>query len=137
MAQKLKKSKYPKWIFFLEKKLINFSCTYQHLSFCKIFKKFVEPIQSYEDMLFSGPKWLICPEQYFFGTNHYCYFQLPIGYFHCVKSKKILKANPELWGCTVIGPNGPFAPNKSFFENYLYHCHVQNLKNVFPADSEL
>ena len=30
------------------------------------FKKFLEPIQSYEDVPFSGPKWLTCPEQLFF-----------------------------------------------------------------------
>ena len=30
-------------------------------------KKFLEPIQSYEDMPFSGLKWPICPEQNFFG----------------------------------------------------------------------
>ena len=31
----------------------------------KIFKKFLEPIQSYEDKPFLGPKWSICPEQIF------------------------------------------------------------------------
>ena len=35
-------------------------------SFCKILKKFLEPIQSYEDVPFLGPKWHICPEQFFF-----------------------------------------------------------------------
>ena len=38
----------------------------------------------------------ICPEQNFFGTNHYYYFHLPIGPFHCAKFKKILTADPEL-----------------------------------------
>ena len=48
-------------------------------------------------MPFSGPKWPICPEQTFFGTNHYYYFRLPIGPFHCAKfQKKILTADPEL-----------------------------------------
>ena len=37
----------------------------------------------------------ICPEQIFFGTNHYYYFHLPIGPFHCAKFKKILTADPE------------------------------------------
>ena len=37
-----------------------------NFSFCKIFKKFSEPIQSYEDVPFSRPDWLICPEQNFF-----------------------------------------------------------------------
>ena len=51
--------------FFLEKQLIKFSCTYWPLLFCKILKKFLESIQSYEDVPFSGPKWPICNEQFF------------------------------------------------------------------------
>ena len=31
----------------------------------------------------------------FFGTNHYYYFNLPIGPFHCGTFKKILTADPE------------------------------------------
>ena len=88
---------------FLEKQLIKFSCTYWPLSFCKILKKFLGLIQSYEDVPFSGPKWPICPEQNFFGTNHYYYFHLPIGPFHCAKFKKILTVDPELWGCAIFG----------------------------------
>ena len=30
-------------------------------------KKLLEPIQSYEDGPFLGPKWSVCPEQVFFG----------------------------------------------------------------------
>ena len=59
-------------------------------------KEILEPIQSYEDVPFLGPKWPICPEQFFFCTNHYYYFNLPIGSFHCAKFKKILTADPEL-----------------------------------------
>ena len=54
----------PKWFicpkqnfFFGKKLLISFSSTYWPLSFCKIFKKFLEPIQSYKDVPFSGPKY--------------------------------------------------------------------------------
>ena len=43
-------------------------------------KKLLEPIQSYEDKLFSRPKWSICPEQFFLGTDHYVH--LPTGHFH-------------------------------------------------------
>ena len=59
-------------------------------------KKFSGLIQSYEDVPFSGPKWPISPEQTFFGTNHCYYFHLPVGPFHCAKSKKVLTADPEL-----------------------------------------
>ena len=65
-------------------------------SFRKVLKKFLEAFQSYEDMAFSGRKWPICSEQNFFGTNHYYYFHLPIGPFHCAKFNKILTADPEL-----------------------------------------
>ena len=60
------------------------------------FKKFLGPIQSYEDVPFSGPKWAIGHEQNLFGTNHYYYFHLPTGPFRCTKFKKILTADPEL-----------------------------------------
>ena len=47
-------------------------------------------------MPFSGPKWVICHEQNFFGINHYDYFCPPVGPFHCAKFKNILTADPEL-----------------------------------------
>ena len=89
---------------FLEKTTNKFLCTYWPLSFCKIFKKFLGLIQSYEDVPFLGPKWSICHEQNFFVTNHYYYFHLPIGPFYCAKFKKILTADPELWGYLIFGP---------------------------------
>ena len=67
-----------------------------NFSFCKIFKKISELIQSYNDVPFSGPEWPICPEQIFLSTNHFHYFHLPIDTFHCVKSKKMLPVDPEL-----------------------------------------
>ena len=99
-----KKSNYPKLIFFSKKQLIKFSSTYSAFSFCKILKRFFQPIQSYEDVSFSSQKWPICHEQCFFDTNLYYYFHLPIGLFHCAKFKKILKVDPELWRCSISGP---------------------------------
>ena len=111
---KATKLKLPKNLF-LEKRLIKFSCTYWPLSFWKIWKKkFLEPIQSYEDVPFLAPKWPICHEQIFFGTNHYHYFHLPIDPFHCAKFKKILTADPELWGCTIFGPKMVHLPQIFF-----------------------
>ena len=101
--------------FFLEKQLIKFSCTYQPLSFCKILKKFLEPNQSYEDVPFSGPKWPICPEQNFFGINHYYCFHLPTGPFHCAKFKKNLTVDTELWGCTNLVSKMVHLPQTNFF----------------------
>ena len=80
-------------------------------------KKFLEPIQSYEDVLFSTPKWPICPEEIFFGTNRY-YFHLHIGPFHCGEFKKnsysiskVMRMR-HFWAQT-----GPYAPplKKNFF----------------------
>ena len=75
--------------FFLEKQVITFSCPYQPLSFCKIFKKFFEQILRYEDVPFSGQNSPFVLNNFFFRTNHYYYFYLPISPFHCAKFKKI------------------------------------------------
>ena len=82
----------PKWficlkqIFFFGKKLlISFSSTYWPLSFCKILKKLLKPIQIYEDVPRSGPKYPNLSWTKFFGTSHYYYFYLPIGPFHWAK----------------------------------------------------
>ena len=133
-----KKIKLPQMNFFLEKQLIKFSCTYWPLSFCKILKKFLGLIQSYEDVPFSGPKWPICPEQKFFGTNYCYYFHLPIGLFHCAKSR--IMAIYHSWA-----PEWSICPKQFFFlENYYYHSHLPitpfhcaKLKKILPADSEL
>ena len=117
---KAKKIKLPQMNFFLEKQLIKFSCTYWPLSFCKILKKFLGPIQSYEDVPFSGPKWPICYEQNFFGTNHYCYFHLPISPFHCSKFKKYSYCRFRIIRMRHFWTqNGPFLPNKTFLGKLL------------------
>ena len=141
---KAKKIKFPQMNFFLEKQLIKFSCTYWPLSFCKILKKFLGLIQSYEDVPFSGPKWPICHEQNFFGTNHYYYFHLPIGPFHCAKFKKILTADPE-FDVPFLGPKLSICPKQIFFWKIikiiliylLAPFIVQNFKKILPADPEL
>ena len=113
---KAKKIKLPQInFFFLKKQLIKFSCTYWPISVCKILKKFLGPIQSYEDVPSWGPKWPICPKQIFFGTNHYYHFHVPIGPFYCVKFKKILTADPELWGCAIFGLKMVHLPQTNCF----------------------
>ena len=64
---------------------------------------------------FSDPKWPICPEKKLFGANHYYYFHLPLGPFHCPKLKKILTADPELCECTIFGPKMVHLPQTKFF----------------------
>ena len=57
-----------------EKLSVSFSCTYQPLSMCKIFKKIL-PADP-EDTQFLGPKWPIFPNQNFFRkpVNEPCFF---------------------------------------------------------------
>ena len=75
---KAKKIELPQMNFVLEKQLIKCSCTYQPLSFCKIFiRKFLELIQSYEDVHHfwdqSGP---FTSNNFFFRkpVNEPCFF---------------------------------------------------------------
>ena len=70
-------------------------------------------------MPFLGPEWPICPEQNFFGTNHYYHFHLPIGSFHCAKFKIFLPRIQSYEDVPFLAQNDPFAPQKTFFlENY-------------------
>ena len=48
-------------------------------------KKFLESMQSNEDVPFSGPKYPNLSWTKFFGTSHFYYFHLPIGPFHWTK----------------------------------------------------
>ena len=124
---------------------MKFSCNYYPLSFCKILKEFLEWIQSYEDVPFSGPKWLICPEQNFFGTNHYYYFHLPIDPFHCVNFKKfLLQIQIYEDARTIFGPKMVHLPQTNFFGKniniiliYLKAPFIgQNFKKILPMDPE-
>ena len=63
-------------------------------------------------MPFSGPKWPICHEQIFFGTNHYHYFDLPIGPFHCAKFKnKSYSGSYSYENVPFLGPKWSISPN--------------------------
>ena len=124
------KIKLPHMNFFLQKQLIKFACTYLPLSFCKILKKFLEQIQSYEDVPFSGPRWPICQEQIFFGINHYYYFHLLTGTFHSAKFKKILTADLELW-CAIFGPKMVHFPKWEFFTENLLMSLFSSFMSIY------
>ena len=97
--------------FFLEKQLIKFSCNYWPFSLCKILKKCLRQIQSYEDVPLLDPKSPICHKQIYFGTNHCYYFHLPIGPFHCAKfQKNSYKESRVMRIHHFWAPNGSFAP---------------------------
>ena len=82
----------------------------------------------------------ICPEETFFGTNHYYYLHLPIGPFHCAKFKKFL-----LRIQSYEGPKWSICPKQFFFWKIiniiiiylLAPFIVQNFKKILPADPEL
>ena len=98
-----KKIKLPQMNFFLKKQL-KLSCTYLTLSFCKILEKFLGPIQSYEGVSFSGPKWPICPEQFFFGTNHYITFISLLALFIAQNFEKFLQWIQSYVDVPFLGP---------------------------------
>ena len=96
-------------------------------------------------MPFSGPKWPICPEQNFFGTNHYYYFHLPIGSFHCGKFQKFLQQIQSYEDAPFLGPKWSICPKQFFLGKIintiliylLTHFNVQNLKKILPVYPEL
>ena len=90
---KAKKSKLPQMNFLLKKQLIKFWCTYQPLSFCKIFmKKILELIQSYENLhhIWDQNTPFVL-NKIFFDINHCYYFHLPIALFRVQNLKEILQ----------------------------------------------
>ena len=127
--------------FFLEKQLIKFSCAYWLLSFCKIFKNFLGPIQSYEDVPYQGPRWPISHEQFFFWyklllllSSTYWLFSL------CGIFKKSYSGSRVTRMRHFQAQNGAFAPNNFFWKiiniilNIIYllvHFIVQNFKKIF------
>ena len=74
-------------------------------------KKFLGSIQSYEDVLFSGPKLPICHEQIFFSKKHY--FHLPIIPFHWANFLKNSSSGSR--ECAIIGSKMAHFPKWDFF----------------------
>ena len=104
--------------FFLKKQLIKFPCTYQPLSFCKILQKFLESIQSYEDVPFSGPKWPNCPEQNFLVQTIIITFIYLLALFTVQNLKKFLQQIQSYEDAPFLGPKWSICP-KFFFGKLL------------------
>ena len=105
--------------FFLKKQLIKFSCTYWPLSFCKIFKKFLAPIQSYKDVPFSGPKWSICHKQIFLIQTIIITFTYLLSFFTVQNLKKFLQRIQNYENAPFWGPKWSICPPKIFFGKLL------------------
>ena len=74
-------------------------------------------------------------KKFFFGTNHYYCFHLPIGPFHGARFEAILTVDPELWECAIFGPKMVHLPPiffgksiKSFSSTYqpLLLCKIRS-----------
>ena len=108
------------------------------------FKKFLEPIQIYEDVPFLGPKCLTCPEQNIFWYKPL--LSLSSTYWHFSMSKILKTFYSGSRGMRMRHfwvQNGPFAPN--FFGKImniiliylLAPSIVQNFKKILSADPKL
>ena len=85
---------------------------------CKIFKKFLQQIQSYEDASFLGPKWFICTQQKMFFLKKMFNIILInlLAPFIWQNLKKFFRSNPELLGCAIFRPTiTQFVLNKMFW----------------------
>ena len=101
---------------FLEKQLIKFLCTYWPLSFCKILKKFLGPIQSYEDVPFLDPKWPICHKQFFFLIQTIIItFIYLLALFIVQNLKKFLQQIQSYEDAPFLGPKWSICPKQNFF----------------------
>ena len=116
---KAKKIKLPHMIFFLKKQLIKFSCTYWLFSFCKILKKFLGPIQSYEDVPFSGPKWPICHEQFFLVQTIIITFIYLLALFIVQNLKKFLQRIQSYEDVPFLGLKWSTCSKQNFFGKLL------------------
>ena len=111
----------------------------------KIFKKFLEPIQSYEDKPFLGPKWSICPEQIFLVQTIIITLIYLLALFIVQNFLKNLTTDPQLWGCSIFGLKMVHLSQKNFLEKnvniifiyLLVPFIVQNFKTIIKADTEL
>ena len=83
------------------------------------FKKFLEPIQIYEDVPFLGPKCLTCPEQ---GTIIITFIYL-LALFNEQNFKNFLQRIQRYEDAPFLGPKWSICP-KFFLENYEYHSHL-------------
>ena len=87
------------------------------LSYCKVLKEFLELIQSYQDVPFSGPKWPICPEKKFFVQTIIITFIYLLALFIVQDLQNILTADPKIR--TFFGPKMIQLLRKKFFGKLL------------------
>ena len=102
-------------ILFPKKQLIQFSWTYWLLSFCKIFKKFLGPIQSFENVPFWTQNGPFVMNKTFLAQTIIITLIYLLALFIVQNLKKIRTVDPELWGCAIFGPKMVHLPQIIFF----------------------
>ena len=102
--------------FFWYKPSLLLSSTYWPFSLCKIKKKILQQIQSYEDAPFLRPKWSICPKEKFLLEKIiniiFIYLLAP---FIVQNIKKIWKWIQSYEDAPFLGPKWPIFPNDLFY----------------------
>ena len=78
------------------------------------FKKFLQPILSYEDMPFLGPKLSICPKQ-IWGKLLISFSSTYQPLSLCKIFKKLFQRIQSYEDAQFLGPKWPISPNESFF----------------------
>ena len=112
---KAKKCKLPQMDFFLEKQLIKFSCTYWPLLFCKIFKKFLDPIQNYEMCHFRAQNDPSVLNNFFLKRTIIITFIHLLTISLCKIFKKFFQRIQSYEDAQFLGPKWPICPNENFF----------------------
>ena len=79
-------------------------------------KKFLQRIQSYEDVPFLGPKWSICPKQIFFGKLLISFSSTYQPLSLCKILKKFFQRIQSYEDAQFLGPKWPISPNENFFQ---------------------
>ena len=106
--------------FFWYKPLLLLSSTYWPFSLCKIQKKFLQRIQSYEDEPFVGPKWSIGPKHFFFLKKLLISISStywPLSW--CKIFKKFLPRIQSSEDAPFLGQKWLICPNENFFSENL------------------
>ena len=81
------------------------------------FKKFLGPIQSYEDVPFVGPKWPICQEQFFGVQTIIITFIYLLALFIVQHLKQFLCRIQSYEDAPFLGPKWCICPN-FFLDNH-------------------
>ena len=82
-------------------------------------KKFLQRIQSYENVKFSGRKWSICPKQFFFVKLLIPFSSTYQPLSLCKFLKNSSSGSRVIRICNFCAQNGPFPQMRIFLENLL------------------